>query len=63
LTEVAGKEEAVWLTRPKGGEELQLRDADVLGFVNYGKVERQVFAVRKLNGQATEYPGIGDVAL
>ena len=63
LTEVAVKEEAVWLIRPKNSEELPLRDADVLGFVHHGKVERPVGVVCKLSGQATEYPGIGDKAL
>jgi hypothetical protein len=54
LTEVAGTEEAVWSARPKCGEKAQLRDADVLGFVNHSEVERHVFAVCKLSGQSAE---------
>jgi hypothetical protein len=63
LPEVASKKEAVWPTRPESGEKLQLRDTDVLGFVNHGKVERQVCAVCQLSGQSTEYPGVSDEAL
>jgi hypothetical protein len=63
LPEVASKEEAVWSPRPERGEKPQLRHADVLGFVNHGKVERQVYTVCKLSSQATEYPGVGDAAL
>ena len=63
MPEVAGKEEAVWSTLPEGGEKPQLRHADVLGFVDHGKVEGQVCAVRKLRGQSAEYPGAGDEAL
>jgi hypothetical protein len=58
-----GKAEAVWSLRPERGEKPQLRHADVLGLVNYGKVEGQVCAVCKLRSQATEYPGVGNIAL
>jgi hypothetical protein len=60
LTEVTGKEETVGLTRPEGVEEAQLRDADVLGFVNHHKVERHVVAVCKLSGELAEQPRVRD---
>lgn len=63
LAEIAGKEQAVGSPCPERGEKLQLGDADILSFVNHGKVERQVCAVRKLRGQPTEYPGVGNQSL
>ena len=62
LAEVSGKEEAVWLIGAECSEKAQLRDADILGFVNHSKVERHVFAVCKLSGQSAEQPGVGDEA-
>ena len=63
LTEVAGKEEAVGLISAERGEKPQLRDADVLGFVNHHKVERHVVAVCKLPGESAEQPRVRDEAL
>jgi hypothetical protein len=60
LTEVTGKEEAVWLARPERSETAQLRDVDILGFVNHHKVTRQVGTVCQLRGQLTAQLRVSD---
>jgi hypothetical protein len=42
LPAIAGKEEAFCLIGAERGEKAQLRDAGLLGFVNYNKVEGHV---------------------
>jgi hypothetical protein len=60
LAEVSGTEEAVGLISAERGEKPQLRDADVLGFVDHSDVERHVVAVCKLSGESAEQPRVRD---
>ena len=62
MPEVASEEQAVRLIGAECGKKAQLRDADILGFVDHGEVERHMRAGGELRGESTEQPGIGDEA-